>query len=79
VPKKLIDLFVTKSNHRSIGAEALNLVFAKKGDTIEDILEPVDNFPEAIRADMLDILHRRPYQISVANMSKLYVLKKFLG
>jgi len=78
LPHKFINILLKKSNWKSSHAEALNLIFAQKGKDIGEILEPIDKFPKEIKSDISKISDRRPHQISIFKISKLYTLKKLL-
>jgi asparagine synthase (glutamine-hydrolysing) len=78
IPKKIISFLLNRSKLKSGSAEALNLAFAKRGSDIRDILQPIEKFPAEVQNDLKLYLERRPYQISAANMSKFYTLKKLL-
>jgi len=54
----------------------LNDVFALKGETIGDVLSPSGLFPVEHQTHIQHLIIRRPYQISVYQLSKYYTLKK---
>jgi len=76
IPSNVINIILSKSNHKNTHAEALNDVFALKGETIGDVLSPLDRFPDELVLHIQDIMIRRPHQISVYQLSKYYTLKK---
>ena len=76
IPSKLINIIVRKSNHKHTHAESLNDVFALKGETIGDVLSPSGLFPVEHQTHIQHLINRRPYQISVYQLSKYYTLKK---
>jgi len=75
VPVKLINMMLMKSNYKQSNAEALNKVFALKGYTVGDVLSPIDHFPDEQRIHIKRYIHRRPYQVSVHRLARLYTLK----
>jgi len=76
LPSKVFKVLLRKSNYKSSHAEALNLVFSQKGKDIGEILEPLDRFPKEMQAEISKLSDRRPHQISINKISKLYTLKK---
>jgi len=76
IPSKLINIILRKSNYKHTHAEALNDVFAMKGETIGDVLSPMDRFPVEMQFHLQDLIIRRPHQISIYRLSKYYTLKK---
>ena len=76
IPRKLMNIVLSKSSHKHTHAESLNDVFALKGETIGDVLQPAGLFPEEHYNLIQHFIDRRPYQISVYQLSKYYTLRK---
>jgi len=76
IPSGIKNHILKKSGFKSTPAEALNMVFAQKGETVEDVLAPIEHFPKEMQPLLENLLVRRPYQISVYRLAKFYTLKK---
>lgn len=79
LPSYLRNFLLRITGHKQQLAEGTNLIFSKKGAKIEDILEPIAEFPEDVRKKINPHLKRYPYQINYHWLSALFAVRNALN
>lgn len=75
IPELLLLLILRITGKKSVPAEGMNQIYAQKGDTLEEVLSPIDDFPDDMIQAIKPFLKRYPYQINPHVLSSLYAIR----
>ncbi len=78
LPQTLISLLLQMSNRKDKTSEGANQLFALHSNTVKELLEPLDDFPDTTLPYFKSFLDRSPYRMNVNRMTLLYTMRKLL-
>ena len=58
--------------------EGLNLIYILKAKSVKQLLDPIEDFPQATVPYFKDYLDRRTYQINPITLTTLYTVRKLI-
>lgn len=75
IPNLLSILILRTTRKKAIMAEGMNQIYAQKGNTVEEVLTPVNDFPGDVIQAIKPILKRYPYQVNPHMLSTLFAIR----
>jgi asparagine synthase (glutamine-hydrolysing) len=78
LPASIIIILLRITGRKSTLNEALNQIFALKAKSVKELLDPLSDFPDQIKPYYSELLHRFPYQVDPAFLTRLYTIRKVI-
>lgn len=78
LPQSVIDVLLRVTGRKAKLQEGLNHIYALRGNSVKEVIDPVEDFPPQTQDYFSQYLERYPYQMDPNIMSTLYTIRRFL-